>query len=406
MRAEGQYYRYVQAAEDQGGPAYSTTRSASNCIRNSRFSQAVCMSLARLDLHGLQSDPSNASQIRVAAHELTIKEQMLRNITPNQTVTEPTSYHGNPTSLQTTVATMIFRDSVDVLYNPAVTHRRRRIEWPTHNIDLRQLIAQNPAPTLPSSDIIARTKALLDDEFLKCDINAGVRDDEAAVIYYHFQRHNNDFGPLLKLLYWRGRQQSAVYDLYEQLCMRGFILAGNLSLPMSMDKASTSVQSLTWILECFEGPAKERDLTRRVQLFEFQDDNYILPLRWLATMIVRSSADIHALLETILATKYLGDLDHAKFEEYKEHCPWKQIKCNREDGACEPNLPSRFGFWLPHGVRTSSKEEFIDDLRACIDRFNGIEECFKEWFGLQPETILTEAQQSWYFEAHPDQYPK
>ena len=30
MRAEGQYYRYVQAAESEGGVAYSTTRSVSN----------------------------------------------------------------------------------------------------------------------------------------------------------------------------------------------------------------------------------------------------------------------------------------------------------------------------------------------------------------------------------------
>ncbi|KAL9098560.1 MAG: hypothetical protein Q9163_005805 [Psora crenata] len=405
VRAEGQYYRYVQVAESQGDVAYSATRSISNRIRNSRFSQAFCMSLARLDVHGLQGEPSTASQIRVVDHELFVKEQMLRNITPNGTATEPPSYHGDPVSLQTIMTTMIFRDSVDVLYNPAVTHRRRRIEWPTHNVNLRQLIAQHSAPTIPSSNIIARTTAMLDDEFKRCDIQAPIPADEGAISYYHFQRHNNDFGPLLKLLYWRGRQQSAVYDLYEQLCMRGFILAGNVSLPMSIDRSSKSVQSLTWLLQCFEGPAKESSLTKIEQLFEFQDDDFSLPLKWLATMIVRCSADIQDLLQTILATKYLGDIDEAKLEEYIKHCPWKEIKCNREDGACQPNLPSQFGFWLPHGVRITSADEFAEDLRTCMGRFNRIEECFQEWFGLSPEVVLTEAQQSCFFEANPQRYP-
>ena len=301
---------------------------------------------------------------------------------------------------------MIFRDSVEVLYNPAATSRRRRIEWPTHNVNLRQLIAQRSTRTLPSPDIITRTRAMLEDEFGRCDIRASLPADDPAVTYYHFMRHNDDFAPLLKILYWRGRQQSAVYDLYEQLCMRGFILAGNVALPMSITQSSKSVQGLTWLLECFEGPASERNILKEDQLFEWQDDDFSLPMQWLATMIVRSSADIQDLLQTILASKYLGDIDEAKFEEYMKHCPWKDIKCNPKEGACQPNLPSQFGFWLPHGVRVASEDEFAEDLRACIGRFNRIEECFQEWFGLQPADICTEAQQSWFFEANPHKYPK
>ena len=57
-------------------------------------------------------------------------------------------------------------------------------------------------------------------------------------------------------------------------------------------------------------------------------------------------------------------------------------------------------------MRVASKDEFAENLRACVQRFNKIEECFQEWFGLQPADVLTEAQQSWFFEANPHQYPK
>ena len=407
MRAEGQYYRYVHAAENQGSVAYAASRSVSDRIRNSRFSQAVCMSLAKMDLPGLVPRSSAPPpQIRVADHELFVREQMVRNITPNGVATIPSSYHGNPVSLQLVVTTMIFRDSIDVLYNPAVTHRRRRIEWPTHNANLRQLIAQHAAPPPPSSALLARAKNLLESEFSKCDINQPIPSDDPAISYYHFMNHRDDFGSLLKLLYWRGRQQSAIYDVFEQLCMRGFIMARNVSLPMSIDHTSESVGNLTWLLECFEGPAKERDLTTSPNLFELQDDDFSLPLQWLATMIVRSSADIESLLETILSSKYLGDIDEAKLEEYKTNCRNKTIVCDPRAGACAPNLPSQFGFWLPHGVRITSEDDFAQDLRACIQRFNRIEACFQEWYGLGPKDLLTEEQQCWYYEENPQEYPK
>ena len=97
--------------------------------------------------------------------------------------------------------------------------------------------------------------------------------------------------------------------------------------------------SLTWLLQCFEGPAKECNPVENERLFQFQDDDFSLPLKWLATMIVRSSADIQDLLETIRCSKYLGDIDEARFAEYMKHCPWKEIRCNQTEGACQPGLP-------------------------------------------------------------------
>ncbi|KAL8722335.1 MAG: hypothetical protein Q9225_001183 [Loekoesia sp. 1 TL-2023] len=311
---------------------------------------------------------------------------------------ESPSFLDDPVDLRTLVGTMIFRDPNDVPSNPAAAHRRRRIEWPSLNSNLPQLITQNSALQRPPPHVVAKVKEMLDDEFAKCDIKGSYRGDEEAISYYYFQKNHDDFGPLLKLLYWRGRQQSAIYDLYEQLCMRGYIQAHNVGLPMSITKESSSVQSLTWLLECFEGPAKLSAIPEGDKVLGLHDDDFSLPLQWLATMVVRSSTDITGVLQTIRATYYLGDVDKAKFEEYMQHCLSKRITCNPQEGRCEPNLPSRFGFWLPHGVRTSPEEVFIGDIRKSVARFNRIEECFQEWFGLQPDVIYTEAQQVQYYE--------
>ena len=110
MRAEGQYYRYVQAAEDSGTIAYGMSRSVSGRVRNSRFSQTVCVSLAQLylqEVHGNQ-------RMSVGQYELSVRDQMMRNVTPNQRLTNPLSYHGAPTSLLSIVNSLIFRDAIDV----------------------------------------------------------------------------------------------------------------------------------------------------------------------------------------------------------------------------------------------------------------------------------------------------
>ena len=135
------------------------------------------------------------SRYNLANHELFVKEQMIRNITPNGHITEPASYHGHPVSLQTIMETIIFRDSVDVLYNPAVTHRRRRIEWPTQNIELRRLITQASAPTLPPSNIIQKATALLDDEMSLCDVECGSPADDPAMTYYFFTKIRETLAP-------------------------------------------------------------------------------------------------------------------------------------------------------------------------------------------------------------------
>ena len=133
------------------------------------------------------------------------------------------------------------------------------------------------------------------------------------------------------------------------------------------------MSSLTWILDCFQGPAKELHVSRSEKLFNWQDKDFDLPLHWLAMMITRSDADIQAVLETILDSRYLAGVDRAKYEELVKYCQCKEITCNRQEGLCRLSFPNQFGFWLSNGVRSASGYELAEDMQACVRRFDRIE---------------------------------
>lgn len=190
--------------------------------------------------------------------------------------------------------------------------------------------------------------------------------------------------------------------------MRGFIWAKNVQLPVSMTEASVSVQGLTWLLQCFEGPSKEGWEDEKDKLFSLQGEKlFKMPLQWLATMIIRGCADIDDLLETILRTKNLGDLDLEEYREWEQHCPkaFRRFECNIMEGSVEEKGPGFFGFWLPHGIQVSD-EEFTTKIREGLKRFTRIEELYREWFAIRPERLCTEKEQQWFFAANPQKFPE
>jgi len=97
----------------------------------------------------------------------------------------PTSYQGAATTMQAMIRTISSRDATDVPSDPAATHHRRRIVWPTLNTNLRRLIISPRTPPPPSQDLIRRTAAMLNVDFSKCDINGPVPADDATIVYYH-----------------------------------------------------------------------------------------------------------------------------------------------------------------------------------------------------------------------------
>ncbi|MCJ1458405.1 hypothetical protein MMC28_008777 [Mycoblastus sanguinarius] len=409
IRADSQYFRYTQVISRSDEVAWSLNRPVSNRLQNSRFGQACCLSLAKFTLPGLQG------QYRVIEHEIAVKQEMLRNITPGALISStPQSYHGDPINPETSMSSLVFRNLVDVVYDPAATARRRRIEWPTSNTALAQLVRNHAEPrrVMPSGPVVTRAESVIDHEFSFVNTNQNFRGDEGIISHRYFQGSEVDLAPLLDILYWRSRQQSAVWDVFCQLVARGYVPFSTLARPMSMSNVSEQVQSLAWLLQCFEGPAQEADMSKDGRRFMFQDDDLGLPLTWLATMILRASGDIGGLLSTIESCQYLGKLDMAAYAEWQEYCPHTSKPgsepphccCNADEGLGNAEEASQFGFWLPHGIGyMENAEEFynaVDDLH--IARFDAIEEAYVEFFGLSPEEILTAKQQEAYYCEHPE----
>lgn len=275
IRMSGQSQRYSAVAAGPHEQANSATRSISNRVRNSRFSQAVVQSLAKVNLPGV---PRRRVIWRVQDHENFMKNQLLRNLTPNGTVVEPRFYSSEPVDGMTAVEELTFREKKDVVYDPRVSARRRRIEWPTIDEEVRRhLIMEeeefNPSP--PAEYVPESAKAVIDSEYAKCNVREGFKPDLS--IYEQVFIVRPQFKRVLENLYWRGRRQSAVWDVFELLVQRGFIYPICLTIPVDLKQAgSQDAEIITQLLCCFTYIVQDRRLANRnkipLQPCEWCDD--------------------------------------------------------------------------------------------------------------------------------------
>lgn len=100
--------------------------------------------------------------------------EQLINLTPSGTDIEPKLYASEPLDGMSAVEELIFREKVDVLYDPKVCARRRRIEWPTSDALIRDTICQD------SQSVTDSAKAVLDSEIRRCDPRNGYVPDIAV----------------------------------------------------------------------------------------------------------------------------------------------------------------------------------------------------------------------------------
>ena len=166
--------------------------------------------------------------------------------------------------------------------------------------------------------------------------------------------HSRDLRPFLHLAYWRERQQSAVLDVFTELCKGGLISPRILKTPISLASGlSQQVATLTWLLSCFDEPARDRDITAAVKSSVLIGGGpYDYHLFWLATVISRSYADIGDLFQHILKTRYLGGLDEKRYAKWqRSHTP-QVFATYVNEGAPkqEKEELNLFASWLPSGV--------------------------------------------------------
>lgn len=239
IRDSTEEHRYAAAASDQ--VAWSFTRSASNRIRNSCFSQAFVQSLAKLNLPGT---PRRKVTWRLKDHEDFIDNLTTCNITPGARGTAHRFHIAPPLDGMSAVEDMVFRKKVDVLFDPQNSSCRRRMEWPTGDQSTWQVIQGNPA----SERVSQSAKELVDGELSKCDASTGYVPDIQVLdqLYVHHPKYRS----LLRNLYWRARRQSAIWQVFKLLLHRQYIDPICLHIPIDFDQCSPS-DTIVNLLEGF-----------------------------------------------------------------------------------------------------------------------------------------------------------
>ncbi|KAL6718609.1 hypothetical protein ACLMJK_002843 [Lecanora helva] len=291
---------------------------------------------------------------------------------------------------------------IDVTYDTAITHRRRRLEWPTSN----ETCIQDPESY--SSNVSQKAKELadnvIDEEFSRCG-ESSFHEDQSCMdelIGVPIAKHRSrDTGALLHALYYRGRQQSAIWDMWCALLDKGLVSIDGLRYSINFREHTDPVRLLSWLLSCFELPLLEANTRFSAQSgpYKLHCWEYSQPIRWLATMIIRRCADVQKVFDTIRATNFLGPLNLDALQQYMDGAHPKNFTVNTRERSGPMTREVPFGFWLPHGLEGKTMSEALGTVyKKNVMRFNRIEMAFKEYFKHSDETVLLEKEQRDFLE--------
>ncbi|KAL8725201.1 MAG: hypothetical protein Q9181_006509 [Wetmoreana brouardii] len=207
---------------------------------------------------------------------------------------------------------------------------------------------------------------------------------------------------LLHALYFRGRQQSAVWDTYCALVQKEFVDSRGLLTPIDFTRIPEAVGQLARLLSCFDYVNRYRmPLDKQDRPYElYSYPRFPEPVDWLATMIVRGCSDVAALLETIQKSMFLGPLNQEAYLAYMAQDTDKSFTVDplvRQGKHLKSTGP--FGFWLPQGIQGGSLEAAYDSVYTHhIMRFNVVEKAFKRYFNITDEEIVLEDEEELYYE--------
>ena len=106
---------------------------------------------------------------------------------------------------------LIIRDMVDVAYDAAATHRRRRAERPTLDLVLLDRLrrANRSASHVPPR-LAVKMKDLMTAASAPCAKDTPYRDDDTMFNLLELPNAEDYHGVILKMLYCRGRLQSTI----------------------------------------------------------------------------------------------------------------------------------------------------------------------------------------------------
>ncbi|KAI9832645.1 MAG: hypothetical protein M1819_004230 [Sarea resinae] len=306
------------------------------------------------------------------------------------------------------VETAVFHNITDIFHNPnpIANGRRGRIEWPTLNRPLMSLFRGNRSPSATDPLAYSRAEAVIRAEMAKSNTRKPSISEIGIQHELLQSRRRPDIGSLIKVLYFRARVQSAIWDLFELLHSKSIVNLESLKVPLNLEGGfSREAYSLAALLCCFKGPLQMHELISECPRHMRFLSPFIAPLHWLTTMIVRSSADdrLVDVLEAIHESGFLGDVDGRALYEFVEEIEEveylrepREAMASAETAQAQQNV---WGFWLPHGIgprdnRDGSPEDLAKEIQKQIGVFNEIEEAYKAFFNISDEILLERHQAS------------
>lgn len=192
-----------------------------------------------------------------------MRDQLTRNMTPGGKIIPPYFYSSLPQGGMVAVEEMVFRDKIDFPYDPCVSARRRRIEWPTVGVNVWSAIRNssiplpnNQTPNAATSNAASEyAKEVVDFEVARCDTRSCFGPDIG--VFDEVYASNTRHWLMLRNLYWRARLQSAVWDTFHTLLQRGFINKDCLDVPCNLMEPSELAAKVHIILQMFSYPVRD-----------------------------------------------------------------------------------------------------------------------------------------------------
>ncbi|KAJ5613502.1 hypothetical protein N7528_007156 [Penicillium herquei] len=387
MERSGQANRYVAVASHPKEKSYSTTRSISGRNRSGRFVNAVVESMLKPI-----SDPDNYSSWTVQDHEDHIQLRC-RNITPRQIVSLPQFFHAgfNPTTMR--LKDLFLRDDQKVHTPPSFlpslppfpplspSSSASHTDWNNAMSILRDAFTRTLANNSLDNDVPPSAQEVAKQEGDLCWLDSG--DPTDMGIFSELWCPQPNWRVVLTNIYWRSFRQTAIWQVYLRLLEKGIVNTESLISPIDLVKPTSNSHCISRLLGCFDFLATQSH-DALLDRIPGQSCPWTADTSWIATIIVRSGADIDSVVAEIKASKILGELRYDRIGHWRQaypevnvlHDPQDGEGTLKEDGLPEPEH-NTFAFWLPHGL-TNDPQIQDERLLRCSNRAKAIQMAFAQ----------------------------
>jgi hypothetical protein len=327
---------YIHTSAKHDESSWSARRSISGRLRNSLFGAAFVRTF------GLMRDPDEIwtleKQASLITSELNAPEVPLKRRSTPQVISD--------SPMTRLMMDIMHRDYVDITFRDAPV-RARRVLTPKN--DALVLLSQ-PIPTSrrtiiaefeAASNVFHNEMGLINTDWPHPD-DIGITTD-----WINRYRAPNRAGKMIQLvqaLAFRFKIQEYFLITVEYLIRLELLSLDALYIPMNLSTLTPSVQSVIEALQCFSFAQEcmSRAGDSLAQPFES-------PVKWLATVIVRSCADWTRIFNRLCTVQMLG----APIDELVTSLSEKRLRFTVNlDEAKDAEVETLLcGFWLPHGIK-------------------------------------------------------